>query len=84
MIIDRPINPPRNAPKPPERGHDRAGTHAERNPFCLFGQTPGEDEVVEEVGEHVDGEGEGGSCGLKKVISGEWAGGGREKGRGHT
>ena len=46
-----------NTLPPPEAEDDRACTHAEYDPFGFFSEPAGgEDEVVDQVGQHQDGE----------------------------
>lgn len=67
MVIDGPINPERHALEPPEREHDRAGADSKDDPFRSFAQSAGgEHEVVDQVGEHEDGEVE-----CRELIAGE-------------
>ena len=57
MVIDRTADAPCDATEPPEVGDDGKHDEAKDDRFCAFGQTPGrEDEVVEHVGSHEDGE----------------------------
>lgn len=53
VLVDGPIDAPRDAAEPPEGGDDDEADDAEDDLFCAVGETAGgEDEVVREVREH--------------------------------
>ena len=57
VVVYGAVDPECDALEPPEGAHDGEHADAEDDPFCAEGETArGEDEVVEEMREHQDGE----------------------------
>ena len=57
VIVDGPVDAECDASEPPEGANDGGDADAEGDPFCLFREAAGsEDEVVNLMGEHEDGE----------------------------
>ena len=60
MLVDRTVDAPRDTAEPPEGADDGEDGDAEDDLFCAIGETAGgEDEVIQEVSKHQDGEVEG-------------------------
>ncbi len=70
MVADGAVDAPRDTPEPPEGADDDERADTEDNLFCADGKTArGEDEVVEDMCEHQDGEVEGRKLQAKVSIS---------------
>ena len=60
VLVDGTVDAPRDTTEPPEGADDGEDGDAEDDLFCAVGETAGgEDEVIQEVAEHQDGEVEG-------------------------
>jgi len=61
MLVDRPIDAPRDAAEPPEVSDDRESDDGKDDRFCALREATGREyKVVEHVGGHKDGKVEGG------------------------
>ena len=60
MVVDGAVDTERDALEPPEAGDDDEDAYTKDDLFCAVGEAAGgEDEVVEEMREHQDGEVQG-------------------------